>query len=490
MGNFSNNTITDVGKMLLADVQAGAVFTPTRIVIGSGSLPSGATTQGMTAVITPVKSLAINKKKRTPDGKCVFGGVYTNEEVTEPFYFRELALYAKAVYHNEDGSVKSEGAETLYSYGNAGATADYMPAYSTSTVVEKQMDLVTWVGNDAQVDLTIESGVFLTQEQAVLNMGRINPTTVGFASLLEYMASIYDQNIVVVGLISGFSDMPEGVSNIHGVINVVGTQLTVSGNARTTYCYRGTNSLTQWTSEWRKVHDGTTNLTIEKAVAAVQLKTPNGMGMLYKNANATIDNGTILYDDTKDGVADRLILSASRSLNDKLQLVVANDKTYRVLHTGNMGLIKPADISAAPSGYGLGETSGRIEGTDLNKMVNIGFYALPGPTAVNYPSQMRFAYYGTLLVERRGGDILHQTVRRENQIAMRYSGDNGTTWGPWEYLNPELMVGEEYRTAERYQGATVFKKVDTNGNILWRAEYENSWHLLSSADYVATATVE
>ena len=164
MGNFSNNAITDVGRMLLADVQAGAIFTPTRIVMGSGSMPSGATPQGMTDVITPVKSLAINKKKRTPDGKCVFGGVYTNEEVTEPFYFRELALYAKAVYLNEDGSVKSEGAETLYSYGNAGATADYMPAHSTSTVVEKQMDLVTWVGNDAQVDLTIESGLYATME--------------------------------------------------------------------------------------------------------------------------------------------------------------------------------------------------------------------------------------------------------------------------------------------------------------------------------------
>lgn len=162
MGNFANNAITDVGRMLLADVQAGAVFTPTRIVMGSGSMPGGSTTQGMTDVIAPVKSLAINKKKRTPDGKCVFGGVYNNEEVTEPFYFRELALYAKAVYLNEDGSVKSEGTETLYSYGNAGATADYMPAYSTSTVVEKQMDLVTWVGNDAQVDLTIESGIYIT----------------------------------------------------------------------------------------------------------------------------------------------------------------------------------------------------------------------------------------------------------------------------------------------------------------------------------------
>ena len=354
MGNFSNNAITDVGKMLLADVQAGAVFTPTRIVIGSGSLPSGATTQGMTAVITPVKSLAINKKKRTPDGKCVFGGVYTNEEVTEPFYFRELALYAKAVYHNEDGSVKSEGAETLYSYGNAGATADYMPAYSTSTVVEKQMDLVTWVGNDAQVDLTIESGVFVTQEQAALNMEFINPDTVGYDSLLEYMASIYDKNLIVCGHISGFTDMPEGVTLMHGNINVVGGLLTVSAHTRTAYYYRGTNSLTEWTNEWRKAFDSTEDLTINKAIAAVKLQTPNGTGSLFKNANATNDLGTTISDEITDGTIDRINLSAARSLAEKVRLVVGGEKIYNILHTGNKELISPADIGAAPDGYGVG----------------------------------------------------------------------------------------------------------------------------------------
>lgn len=166
MGNFSNNSITDKGRMMLAEVQMGAVFTPTRIVLGSGNLPVGATIESMTGVITPVKSLAINKKERTPDGKCIFGAVYTNEDITDAFYFRELALYAKAVYLNDDGSVKSEGEEVLYSYGNAGATADLMPAYSTSTTVERQMDLVVWVGNNAAVNLTVESGVYVTREQA------------------------------------------------------------------------------------------------------------------------------------------------------------------------------------------------------------------------------------------------------------------------------------------------------------------------------------
>ena len=159
MGAFTNSAITEAGRILLAEVQAGAVFTPTRIVIGSGTIPNGKTAQTMTDVAAAVKSLTINKKQRTPDGKAIFGAVYSNEDITTAFYFRELALFAKPVHLNADGTVASEGAEVLYTYGNAGDKADYMPAYSTSTVVEKQIDIVTYVGHDTQVNLTIDPGI-------------------------------------------------------------------------------------------------------------------------------------------------------------------------------------------------------------------------------------------------------------------------------------------------------------------------------------------
>lgn len=165
MANFSNNAITDVGRSLFAEVQAGAVFIPTKIVIGSGELPTGKKPATMTDVVTPVANLAINKKERTPDGKAIYGGVYSNKDITTSFYFRELALYAKAEYRDIDGNVTLEIPEVLYSYGNAGSTADYMPAYSTNTVVERQMDLVVFVGNETNIDLTIESGMYVTRDE-------------------------------------------------------------------------------------------------------------------------------------------------------------------------------------------------------------------------------------------------------------------------------------------------------------------------------------
>lgn len=163
MASF-NNAITENGRLMLAHAQAGAVLIPTRIVIGSGNIPAGKTPATMDAVVTPVKELTINKKEAAPDGKYIIGGVYRNADISTAFYFRELAVFMRAEYRDANGAVTQNVPEVLYSYGNSGTTADYMPAYSTSTVVEKQIDLVVWVGNSATVDLTIESGVYLTRD--------------------------------------------------------------------------------------------------------------------------------------------------------------------------------------------------------------------------------------------------------------------------------------------------------------------------------------
>lgn len=41
-----------------------------------------------------------------------------------------------------------------------------------------------------------------------------------------------------------------------------------------------------------------------------------------------------------------------------------------------------------------------------------------------------------------------------SEIAFRFC--NNGVWGPWEYLNPLLSPGVEYRTAERYNGKPVY----------------------------------
>lgn len=160
MSSFVDNDLTNAGVALLAEVQLGAAFEPTKIVMGSGFLPDGTTSRTVTDVIKPEATLAISKWEKSADGNIVIGGVYSNQEITEPFYYRELGLYAKAT--REDGS---EVPECLYSYGNAGDTADLMEAYTSGMPVERVIDVVTYIGNDAEVNLTVESGVYIPMTQ-------------------------------------------------------------------------------------------------------------------------------------------------------------------------------------------------------------------------------------------------------------------------------------------------------------------------------------
>ena len=162
MSAFYDNNVTDVGRLLLGDVQMGASFVPTKIVIGKGYLPKGKTTRTMTDVADVVKELALNKATKNPDGDAIFGAIFSNEDIQEAFYYRELGLYAKGVYYNQSGGVERETAEVLYSYGNAGENAELIPAYSTGSVVERQLDLLVYIGNDTEVKLEIETGLYVT----------------------------------------------------------------------------------------------------------------------------------------------------------------------------------------------------------------------------------------------------------------------------------------------------------------------------------------
>lgn len=159
MGTFTS-AITDSGRIVQSAIQVGASFTPTRIVMGSGTLPTGTTARNIKALVSPVKTLAINKAVSSNDGTAIIGGLYSNQDVSVAFYFREIGLYAKAVY--ADGT---ETDEVLYAYGNFGSTADHMPAYTSGQLVERQLDILVYVGNDAQISVTISSNAYVTQEQ-------------------------------------------------------------------------------------------------------------------------------------------------------------------------------------------------------------------------------------------------------------------------------------------------------------------------------------
>lgn len=101
----------------------------------------------------------------------------------------------------------------------------------------------------------------------------INPDTTGYATLMEYMAARYDEHPVIFGYVSGFSDLPAGISGGHGTINLCGGILTIQLETPSYVFLRSTISLSEWTGAWRIAYD-----------------TANGP----QNGNGVLANGTDL----------------------------------------------------------------------------------------------------------------------------------------------------------------------------------------------------
>lgn len=160
MAVFFNNAITDSGTKLLAQMQTGAVFIPTKMVMGSGELPSGKTVKTITEVVSPEQEFPVSEVEKTPDESSVtISGIFSNKTVKDSFYYRELGIYAKGVF--KDGT---ETEEVLYAYGNVGSNPDLIPAYSTETFIELILRLVVYIGNNAEVKLEVNSEAYVSSD--------------------------------------------------------------------------------------------------------------------------------------------------------------------------------------------------------------------------------------------------------------------------------------------------------------------------------------
>ena len=112
----------------------------------------------------------------------------------------------------------------------------------------------------------------------------------------------------------------------------------------------------------------------------------------------------------------------------------------------------------APAGYGLGGTGKRV--TDMNNAQESGFYSALG--ASNIPPNVESVQYGSVLVLCSQADRVTQIYFQDvtdgtGAIAVRRLNGNG--WSDWEFINPPMKLGIEYRTTERYQGKPVYVKL-------------------------------
>ena len=145
--------ITNKGKALQAKVQAGTALNYTRIAIGDGSL-SGQQPADLNVLISEKKTISITRLKTQPGGVALVGGLLSNQSYTTGFYLREIGVFA------QDPDV----GEVLYCYGNDGANAGLIPAGGGTTVVERNLDILTLTGNASNVTATIDSSLVFVKQ--------------------------------------------------------------------------------------------------------------------------------------------------------------------------------------------------------------------------------------------------------------------------------------------------------------------------------------
>lgn len=118
----------------------------------------------------------------------------------------------------------------------------------------------------------------------------------------------------------------------------------------------------------------------------------------------------------------------------------------------------------APAGYGLG-TKG-AETTDLNTAVKSGWYSFTN-NCNNRPVD-----YGVALVLNRydaevvqiAFDAIGTEGWHQNGLVAKRSRNDGV-WSEWEYANPQMEYGVEYKTTERWQRHAVYCKLVSFGNL-------------------------
>ena len=160
------------------------------------------------------------------------------------------------------------------------------------------------------------------------------------------------------------------------------------------------------------------------------------------------------------------IVGGVSSFNGRTGAVMPQSGDYNATQIPVSGEPEAETVAAAlsnkaPAGYGLGATGSAIPGNDLNNVILGGFYVFSSAVQ-NIPS---FKSGKVLVMPYTSLQYYTQIAfaALTSEIAFRFC--NNGVWGPWEYLNPLLSPGVEYRTTERYGGSPVYVKAVDCGQI-------------------------
>ena len=180
------------------------------------------------------------------------------------------------------------------------------------------------------------------------------------------------------------------------------------------------------------------------------------------NNPLTIDGESITYGSGRTDTYNDNNVKMTFMVYAPSHLKTANAEYCRFKVDGVWGEWKKCGIKDfAPSGYGLGEHIAMTV-RDVNTATRKGWF-LVEPNATNSPNS---TYYVVVRTDGVDGNSLVQTAFvLDSYFSKLVRRKKFGTWGEWEWENPPMTVGVEYRTTERWDGQTVFCKLVECGRM-------------------------
>ena len=155
MANFDRSGMTQAGINLMGKAVGGATIQFTRLVLGDGTMTGEIL--DLQGVVSPKQNVDVTRIERN-DSQCTVGGELLTSSIKQGFFWRECGLYA----------MDPDQGEILYNYAYS-TKPDYIAASDSGMMEEILVSMVTTVGSNTNVDVTIDdSMVFATKREVTL----------------------------------------------------------------------------------------------------------------------------------------------------------------------------------------------------------------------------------------------------------------------------------------------------------------------------------
>lgn len=181
MSNYNKIIPTLAGSNLLVEsIKSKKPLIFTRIALGDGTLTESESIENLTALKHPMAQNMVQAINSRGNGEIDVVATISNASVTSGFYARELGVFAK---------VGDTGTEKLFAYTNAGAQASYTPA--GTSLDEKLITVTFYIGNDVNVQINLNSQLYITQAALDAHNSATNAHQDAFNKKLDVTSNQY-----------------------------------------------------------------------------------------------------------------------------------------------------------------------------------------------------------------------------------------------------------------------------------------------------------